>query len=58
MEETQIYYYIDFGGGTTYFKVIDSNTVVCHDRAVTMPLQRFIDFINTAKELGLNAGKL
>lgn len=60
MEENQVqtYYYIDFGGGSTYFKVIDSNTIVCRDKAVTMPLQRFIDFINTARELGLNAGKL
>lgn len=51
-------YYVDFGVGTVYFQAIDDNTIVCHDKQVTMPLQRFIDFINTAKELGLKAGKL
>lgn len=58
MEQTNTIYYINFGGGTIYFKVVDNNTIVCYDKSITMPLQRFIDFINTAKELGLKAGIL
>lgn len=58
MEQRIEIYKIDFGSGSIYFQVLNDNEVVCLDKTVTMPKQRLLDFIATAKVLGLNAGKI
>lgn len=50
-------YYIDFGGGTTYFHVVDG-IVICHDKNTNVPYDKLLSFIAVAKELGMKAGKL
>lgn len=51
-------YYVDTGQQTIYFAIADDNTIIAPTGRVTMPRARFIDFINTARVLGLKAGKL
>lgn len=58
MEQRIEIYKIDFSSGSIYFQVLNDNEVVCRDRTVTMPRQRLLDFIATAKVLGLGAGKV
>lgn len=58
MEQRIEIYKIDFGTGSIYFQTLNDNEVVCLDKTVTMPKQRLLDFIATAKVLGLNAGKV
>lgn len=43
--------------GRTYFNVED-NVIHAHGNRITMPKQKLLDFIATAKELGIIAGKL
>lgn len=59
MTPTSDIYYIDTGQQTCYFTVIDDNTIITPgETRVIMPRARFIDFINTARVLGLKAGKI
>ena len=58
MIPTNDIYYVDTGQQTTYFTIADDNTIIAPMGRVTMPRARFIDFINTARVLGLKAGKL
>ena len=49
-------YYVETCG-RTYFNVED-NVIHAHGKRITMPKQKLLDFIATAKELGIIAGKL
>lgn len=47
-------YYVETCG-RTYFNVED-NVIHAHGKRITMPKQKLLDFIATAKELGERAG--
>ena len=50
-------FYIDIGTSRLWFNVIDG--VVCnHATPTPVPYDKFITFIQTARELGLKTGKL
>lgn len=51
-------YYVDFGGGTAYFRAMSESEVIAPDGAHTIPISRLMDFISTARELGFKAGEL
>lgn len=57
MEQQEIYYVGD-EQSTRYFHIVDDNTVEHGDRLISIPRERFMDFIATAKVLGLKAGKV
>lgn len=52
------YYHLDTGNSTVYFKVLSDTEIVCNDKKVIIPIDKFLDFIHTANELGLKAGKV
>ena len=56
MESNVETYYMETCG-RTYFRVED-NVIHAHGKRITMPKQKLLDFIATAKELGIIAGKL
>lgn len=56
METNVETYYVETCG-RTYFNVED-NLIYAHGKYITMPKQKLLDFIATAKELGIIAGKL
>lgn len=56
MESNVETYYVETCG-RTYFSVED-NVIRARDKRITMPKQKLMDFIATAKELGIIAGKL
>ena len=56
MESNVETYYVETCG-RTYFNVED-NVIHAHKKRITMPKQKLLDFIATAKELGIIAGKL
>lgn len=56
MESNVETYYVETCG-RTYFNVED-NVIQAHGKRITMPKQKLLDFIATAKELGIIAGKL
>ena len=56
MESNVETYYVETCG-RTYFRVED-NVIHAHGKRITMPKQKLLDFIATAKELGIIAGKL
>lgn len=51
-------YYISDHFSTRYYKVVDDSTVQLGNDKYSIPLERFLDFIATAKVLGFKAGKL
>ena len=53
-------YYVGTAHGKAYFNVTEQGdiTAVATGRRCYMPPERFADFINTAKLLGLDAGRL
>lgn len=57
METIKETYYVDFGQGSVYYQVVDG-AVICHDKKSPISLNKFLDFIATAKELGHKAGRL
>lgn len=57
MEQKEIYFVGD-ELSTRYFHVIDENTVEQGELRISIPRERFLDFIATARVLGLKAGKL
>ena len=56
MESNVETYYVETCG-RAYFNVED-NVIQAHGKRITMPKQKLLDFIATAKELGIIAGKL
>lgn len=50
-------FYLDTGNDRVYFNVIDG-TIVCHGKTSAVPYGKLITFIQTARELGLAAGKI
>lgn len=50
-------YFIDTGRSRVYFNVTDG-VVSCHDKSTPVSYDKFITFIQTARELGLMAGKI
>ena len=57
MEQQEIYFVGD-ELSTRYFRIIDENTVEQGELRISIPRERFLDFIATARVLGLKAGKL
>ncbi len=51
-------YFVGDELSTRYFHVIDENTVEQGELRISIPRERFLDFIATARVLGLKAGKL
>ena len=51
-------YFVGDELSTRYFHVIDENTVEQGGQRIGIPRERFLDFIATARVLGLKAGKL
>lgn len=52
------YYRLDTGDSAVYFKVLSDTEIACGGKTVTMPIGKFLDFIHTANELGLKAGRV
>lgn len=46
------------GKNKVYFNILSDTKISCNHRIYTMPIEKFIDFIHTANELGLKAGKM
>lgn len=57
METTNETYFVNFGGGTVYYQVIDGR-VYSKDRLTNITIQQFLDYIAAAKELGHKAGRI
>lgn len=57
MEQKEIYFVGD-ELSTRYFRIIDENTVEQGELRISIPRERFLDFIATARVLKLKAGKL
>lgn len=57
-DNTREIYYISGGFSSRYYHIIDDNTVQLRNTKYSIPCHRFLDFIATAKILGLKAGKL
>lgn len=57
-DNTREIYYISDRFSSRYYHIIDDNTVQLGNTKYSIPLHRFLDFIATAKILGLKAGKL
>lgn len=51
-------YFVGDELSTRYFRIIDENTVEQGELRISIPRERFLDFIATARVLGLKAGKL
>lgn len=51
-------YFLDTGKNKVYFNILSDTKISCNHRIYTMPIEKFIDFIHTANELGLKAGKM
>jgi len=58
MEQEKETYYVGDEQSTRYFSIVDDNTVKHGDCRISIPRERFMDFIATAKVLGLKAGKI
>lgn len=57
-DNTREIYYISDRFSSRYYHIIDDNTVQLGNTKYSIPRHRFLDFIATAKILGLKAGKL
>lgn len=57
-ENNREIYYINLGSTTLYFHVFSSTEVIFRGCPFKLPRQKLIDFISTAKVLGLKAGRL
>ena len=57
MEQNTETYYLDTGSSTVWFNVTDGS-VTLRGHATPVPYDKFITFLQTAKELGLKAGRL
>ncbi len=51
-------YYVGDEQSTSYFNIVDDNTVEHGNCRISIPRERFMGFIATARVLGLKAGKL
>lgn len=57
MEQNTETYYLDTGSSKVWFNVADGS-VTLHGQATPVPYDKFITFLQTARELGLKAGRL
>lgn len=57
MDNTEIYF-VDYGAGKVYYKLLDDNTIVAQDRTITLSRDKFLDYLATARVLGHNTGKI
>lgn len=51
-------YFVDYGASKVYYTLSDDNTIVTQGRTVTLPKEKFLDFLATAKVLGYKTGRL
>lgn len=51
-------YFVGDELSTRYFRIIDENTVEQGGQRISIPRERFLDFIATARILRLKAGEL
>ncbi len=51
-------YYLATESGTTYFQVREDGTVTGASGKVVLPLDKFHDFLATARILGMKTGKI
>lgn len=58
MEDRHEIYYVDYGAAKVYYRMDGDNAVCVQDRRVTMPREKFLDYLATARVLGHKTGKL
>lgn len=51
-------YYLRIASGTVYLKIVDDNTVDVRGDRITLQRVKLMDFLETARLLGLKAGRL
>ncbi len=57
METNRETYFVDFGQGSVYYQVVD-RAIFADGKRSAVSIDKFLDFIATAKELGHKAGRL
>lgn len=59
MEDRQEIYYVDYGAGKVYYRTVGENLVErVGGLTATMPREKFLDYLATARVLGHKAGRL
>lgn len=58
MEDIQETYYVDYGAAKVYYRMDGDSAVCVQDRRVTMPREKFLDYLATARVLGHKSGRL
>lgn len=59
MEDRQGIYYVDYGAGKVYYRAVGENFVErVGGLTATMPREKFLDYLATARVLGHKTGRL